>query len=869
MVEQIRSAKRKKGIPLERDADFDVLQVLLNSSKESLLILDDSGIIRAAGRQLSAVLAVREENLVGASLESWMAPDEIGFILAKITQADHQPFRIELRLIPPSGIIFSTHATVLPLATREAFWLVIMDESTTPFLRGVKGVGMAGHDLFVEADELLPMDAKRAIKWQLENEPLAEMNRISDDEFASHSKIKSNIYPADGEILKKRTKDILKKEIHKSNLPLVAKDNPILQATVLIATELLHSQNWTASLSLVLQNLAVVTRSNCVYLKQVRAKENNPLGQWIGTCWTDPEDTQGAKLSKRGLDENYFDRWLVDLQQNRTVLEIYGNTQPDVQQSMQEYDVHSFLLAPVFLEQEFFGVLGFEDCRQERIWSESEIQAIKTTAGVFGAFFTRLIAELSLRKSQEHYRTLVEVPPDAVIHSDMAGRILFANQKTALFHGFSTVEEIIGKSIYSLIADHDRPVVQENLRRVVSSGEINEVECLFIRQDGTSYPGGASMAVIHDEKDEISGLIWVIRDISERKEMQEKVLQIHEELIRSVAQLEQYNREAGLRNEMGNLLQSCLTVEEAFAVIAQFAEELFDRQPGAIIRLSDSRNLMEPVVTWGSSPFSDMVFSPDACWAMRRGRSHVIDSTNQRLRCEHIHTMMKAQEKIHYICVPMTAQGTTMGVLFQQISSEKLVHQVEPVVRVFAERVSLALANLRLSETLRMQSVRDPLTNLFNRRYMEETLEREFRRSERHQIPVGVIMIDLDFFKIFNDTYGHGGGDALLKAVANYLLGNVRASDIVCRYGGDEFALVMPEANLDEANRRAEQLRKGIKTLRIQYHNQSLDSVTASIGVTSYPEQGKTTEDILRLADDALYQVKRQGRDSVFIGELK
>ena len=170
---------------------------------------------------------------------------------------------------------------------------------------------------------------------------------------------------------------------------------------------------------------------------------------------------------------------------------------------------------------------------------------------------------------------------------------------------------------------------------------------------------------------------------------------------------------------------------------------------------------------------------------------------------------------------------------------------------------------LRLQKTLRVQAVRDPLTRLFNRRYLEETFERELRRAERRRKPMGVIMLDLDHFKIFNDTFGHAAGDALLRVVGQFLVSRSRREDVACRYGGEEFVLIFPDAPLDTTVRRAEELREEARSLQVQHHGHPLGNVTISVGVAGFPVHGSTTATLLRAADEALYRAKSEGRDRV------
>ncbi|MFZ5656081.1 MAG: GGDEF domain-containing protein [Pseudomonadota bacterium] len=175
----------------------------------------------------------------------------------------------------------------------------------------------------------------------------------------------------------------------------------------------------------------------------------------------------------------------------------------------------------------------------------------------------------------------------------------------------------------------------------------------------------------------------------------------------------------------------------------------------------------------------------------------------------------------------------------------------------------MALANLRLRESLRVQSVRDPLTGLFNRRHLTDALEREVKRCDRRERPLSVVMIDVDHFKRFNDLHGHAAGDAVLKAVAQALQATTRSEDILCRYGGEEFTLVMPEAGHADALRRAEQIRQAVSQVEVVHDGARLPPLTASLGVASYPEAGRDPCVLLSQADAALYRAKAAGRNQV------
>ncbi|HAS50390.1 MAG TPA: hypothetical protein DCS21_01010, partial [Gammaproteobacteria bacterium] len=172
-------------------------------------------------------------------------------------------------------------------------------------------------------------------------------------------------------------------------------------------------------------------------------------------------------------------------------------------------------------------------------------------------------------------------------------------------------------------------------------------------------------------------------------------------------------------------------------------------------------------------------------------------------------------------------------------------------------------SNLQLREALREQAIRDPLTGLFNRRYLDETLHRELHRCQRDHQPLAVAMLDIDHFKHFNDVYGHEAGDAVLQVVGGLLRQSLRASDIACRYGGEELTLILPGSTLADARIRLDSLRCAIMQLRVVYKKDDLPTITVSIGIAAAGEQETDGAALLGRADTALYLAKEQGRNRV------
>jgi diguanylate cyclase (GGDEF)-like protein len=170
-----------------------------------------------------------------------------------------------------------------------------------------------------------------------------------------------------------------------------------------------------------------------------------------------------------------------------------------------------------------------------------------------------------------------------------------------------------------------------------------------------------------------------------------------------------------------------------------------------------------------------------------------------------------------------------------------------------------------LREKLQLQSIRDPLTGLFNRRYLEEFFNKEIHRANRNGYQIGVIMIDLDHFRNINNTWGHDAGDFALKEVANLLQKMIRSSDTACRYGGEEMTLILSESSLENTAKKAEEIRAAIAKLPLNYNDEQLIKVTSSFGVACFPDQGKTVKEIIQAADIALFQAKANGRNQVIV----
>ena len=481
----------------------------------------------------------------------------------------------------------------------------------------------------------------------------------------------------------------------------------------------------------------------------------------------------------------------------------------------------------------------------------------------------RRAAEESLRESEEQFRQLAENIRE-VFFVVALGPVRFAYVSNAF-------EEVWGMSRQEL---YQRPTawidaVHPDDRERVSnffgqsaSGVAIDMQYRLVRPDGALRWISARTFPVYNEKSELHRVVGIAEDITVRKQEEAALRAAHQKLHVALRESEQRAREASRLTELVDILQSCHSVEEAYRIASGALPRILMSHSGALCIINASRNAVETVASWGDELTTEKVFGPDSCWALRRGKIHPVDDPSSPMRCNHVHSSVAG-----YVCVPLAAHGETLGVLYIEKAARAAIppgllpeDQMEALSRqgtAIGERMSLALATLRLREVLRSQSIRDPLTGLFNRRYMEESLERELRRAERSGQPVGFIMLDIDHFKHFNDTFGHQAGDALLRALGDLISERTRGQDVACRFGGEEFSLILAGATRDAAYKRAELLRDEIKQLSVTHAGQLLGKISLSFGVAAYPGDGQTAEELVRAADQALYRAKAAGRDRI------
>jgi diguanylate cyclase (GGDEF)-like protein/PAS domain S-box-containing protein len=520
--------------------------------------------------------------------------------------------------------------------------------------------------------------------------------------------------------------------------------------------------------------------------------------------------------------------------------------------------VRSILNIPLVMDDRLIGYFGFASDSFEKEWAEEDIRLLRLMGDVFTNVLARRKAEEALIESESQYRLLADSITDVVALHELDGSFVYVSPSAEKITGRSP-SDLIGMLPAEVILPEDWAPVKHAVDSRLSQGQDLTMQWRCLTKDGDYIWMETSLHPILID-DHPFRYLSTSRNITERKQAEEALYEANRQLHISIVEMEHRNQEVTLLNEMGDLLQGCLSVLDVYQVVGVYCPRLFQEFSGALLMTNPSRKQVEAVATWGDVS-KTLLFKPDQCWALRRGRIHTVNLTGPELLCEHI----KFEEDMAYLCIPMAAQGETLGVFFLQGKKGQFLSRQQQLAIMLAERLSLALSNLRLRDILQRQSIRDALTGLYNRRYMETTVERELRQAARQKEPIGFIMMDLDHFKDFNDTYGHGAGDSLLSALGEYLQNNIRAGDIACRYGGDEFVLIMPQASVHDTYERAEELRQGIKKLAAEFGTTNQGAVTVSMGVSAYPDHGFSMDRLLSIADKALYRAKNIGRDQVTI----
>ncbi|MBM3788933.1 MAG: diguanylate cyclase [Acidobacteria bacterium] len=469
-------------------------------------------------------------------------------------------------------------------------------------------------------------------------------------------------------------------------------------------------------------------------------------------------------------------------------------------------------------------------------------------------------------------RDLLENTSDLVMVAAPDLRLVYVNQRCRETLGYAE-EAVLGTPLQQIIHPDRRAgwaAETGNLHRGEATGTVRTA---LRAADGRAVFVSADISASTSEG-RITAYRFICRETGNARRQEESLRRTNEQLMRSVALLERRASELGRLGRASELLHSSVTAVEAHRVVAQAMPQLIPSLGGALLILGGSRSRMHAVANWGESPAGETDIPADECLALRRGREHISNGQDPGFECGH----PCRPEAGGYACLPLIAHGEAFGVLHLEEPPalpvdagpfrDRLADSTLETAAAMADQIALALASLGTRETLQQQTARDPLTRLFSRSYMEEELDRQLRRAARKGRSVAVALIGLDHFKRFNESLGLAAGDTMLRNVGKLIEERVRREDTTCRFGGDQFGLVLPEASLETVLDRSEALRRQVKQVKVQVRQEFLGSVTLSAGVAAYPEHGDSAEAILRAAGRALHKAKSEGRDRVSVASM-
>ncbi|HAT9646476.1 diguanylate cyclase [Legionella pneumophila serogroup 1] len=476
---------------------------------------------------------------------------------------------------------------------------------------------------------------------------------------------------------------------------------------------------------------------------------------------------------------------------------------------------------------------------------------------------TRRKTELQNQNTQIRLKKIIESASDMIAAFDKDQRFITFNEAyqrefKRLFDKSISINMSLEEA-FDDVPENKKKLVQTWKESLQRDEETKNIE-VNTEQEKTIYE--MTSKLIQNGDNEIKGVVHSVRNITKRVQEHTELQESYEKLANGMKELQEKNEQITLLVEMSDIMLACGSQEELSDVMAKYSQRLLQFSSGYLFIMHPSKNYLEKAASWGNPQPHDLTFTPEQCWAIRLGRIHYAGSSRIELMCSH--TMFAEQPELSLLCVPLMAQNDIYGLLYLEVGL-KFDENQQLLITAFAELTALALANVRLRENLRYQSIRDPLTGLYNRRYLEDFLFKQLHQAERTKASFAILMLDLDHFKKINDTFGHDAGDLVLKELGQILNSDIRLGDIAARYGGEEFVLLLYDIDAQAAKMKAENLRSAISNLQVKYGAQPVGQITASIGISVYPDDAKSPAEVIEAADKALYQAKNKGRNKVIL----
>ncbi len=449
----------------------------------------------------------------------------------------------------------------------------------------------------------------------------------------------------------------------------------------------------------------------------------------------------------------------------------------------------------------------------------------------------------SLNERETILRLIQENAPIGMAIVSISGEWLKVNKALCEIIGYNK-NELKGHTFQEITYPADLENDLEHVNALLE-GKIAsyQIEKRYIQKNGRSVWILLNVSLMRDNDNKPMYFISQVQNIDERKRR------------------EKYSSET---KKMNWMLQICHSSSEVYTITNQFTREIFDEFSGGLAIFNNTFNELNIVSDWGELQLLKKTFFKEDCWALRSADLYLSNKPTIDLICNHFNTLPTGG----YICIPLIAESDMIGVINFTASNGKVISDYDKQNMIsFANTIKLSLANVKMQELIQEQAIHDALTGLFNRRYLIETLSRELLRILREKKNLCVAMLDLDFFKRINDTFGHEAGDEVLKYLGALMMSNFRGSDICCRYGGEEFIIIMVDSNLINAVPKLEHIRQELENAQILFQGSALPKITVSIGVAEAPTHASTTDKIIRMADEALYTAKKSGKNRLMIAK--
>ena len=489
----------------------------------------------------------------------------------------------------------------------------------------------------------------------------------------------------------------------------------------------------------------------------------------------------------------------------------------------------------------------------EEDWSRVLVSAVDITR--------QIQTEQSLKESEERLRMILESADDLILLQDLDGKFIYYNGQAS--YGL-TSEDVVGFAPMDLHPHTVADQIEKALTQVLYTKKtyFYEIQMAWGKEvnwfSNRVYP-------IFSSNGELTSIGTIARNITKRKQTEFSLVEVQKNLSVRVQELERRNQEISLLSEMLTSLQFSSTEDEAYEIIKQSLIQLFSEYTGVLFEVQAKDSSLSPIITWGIDTQLVSEMNLSGILAPRiKDRGNATNIPLSQISISNDEAIFRNNLYQTYI-----VDGVVSGCLFLQSNLEKkdTLENTLHLAQAATEQIGLALTNIRLRIGLRQQAIHDALTGLYNRHFLEEAFPRELYRQERNNQPLSIIMMDLDHLKRINDFYGHAAGDAVLRELGKLIKRSIRISDIPCRYGGDEFLLVLPETSIETALMRAQKIARYFRELNIPFGTQTLGEFSVSIGIACTTLHGHTQQDLMDAADKALYKAKNAGRDRILVAD--